>query len=93
MDLDLLGWDGDRAAQFASWADAGHRPGRVLAAHRGGELVATEALNIALALLFVLGFGWAVKGVAAATVCAEYGGLALGLWLAVIFCGRWIAYV
>jgi hypothetical protein len=43
MDLDLLGWDGDRAAQFEPWADAGHRPGRVLAAHRGGDLVATEA--------------------------------------------------
>ncbi len=41
MDLDLLGWDGDLAGQFAPWADAGHRPGRVLAAHRGGDLVAT----------------------------------------------------
>jgi MATE family multidrug resistance protein len=45
-------------------------------------LIVTNALNIALALLFVLGFGWAVRGVAAATVCAEYGGTALGLWLA-----------
>ena len=45
-------------------------------------LVVTNAINVALALLFVLGFGWAVPGVAAATVCAEYGGLALGLWLA-----------
>ncbi|HEX2365507.1 MAG TPA: MATE family efflux transporter, partial [Bradyrhizobium sp.] len=45
-------------------------------------LIVTNALNIALALVFVLGFGWAVKGVATATLCAEYGGLALGLWLA-----------
>jgi MATE family multidrug resistance protein len=45
-------------------------------------LIVTNALNIALALLFVLAFGWAVRGVAAATVCAEYGGSALGLWLA-----------
>jgi MATE family multidrug resistance protein len=45
-------------------------------------LIATNGLNIALDLLFVLGFGWAVAGVAWATVCAEYGGLALGLWLA-----------
>ena len=45
-------------------------------------LIVTNAVNAALDLLFVLGFGWAVKGVAAATVCAEYGGLALGLWLA-----------
>jgi MATE family multidrug resistance protein len=45
-------------------------------------LIVTNAINIALDLLFVLGFGWAVKGVAAATVCAEYGGTALGIWLA-----------
>ncbi len=36
-----LGGDGELAGQFAPWADAGHRPGRVLAAHRGGDLVAT----------------------------------------------------
>ncbi len=45
-------------------------------------LIVTNTINVALALLFVLGFGWAVPGVATATVCAEYGGLALGLWLA-----------
>jgi MATE family multidrug resistance protein len=45
-------------------------------------LIVTNALNMALDLLFVLGFGWAVRGVASATVCAEYGGTALGLWLA-----------
>jgi ribosome biogenesis GTPase len=39
MDLELLGWDGAFAGQFAPWADSGHRPGRVLAAHRGGDLV------------------------------------------------------
>jgi MATE family multidrug resistance protein len=44
-------------------------------------LIATNGVNMALDLLFVLGFGWAVAGVAWATVCAEYGGLALGLWL------------
>src|SRR5918995_359604 len=43
MDLDLFGWDGVFAGQFAPWADAGHRPGRVIAAHRGGDLVATGA--------------------------------------------------
>jgi ribosome biogenesis GTPase / thiamine phosphate phosphatase len=41
MDLELLGWDGAFADQFAPWAASGHRPGRVLAAHRGGDLVAT----------------------------------------------------
>jgi MATE family multidrug resistance protein len=44
-------------------------------------LILTNGVNMALALLFVLGFGWAVAGVAWATVCAEYGGVALGLWL------------
>lgn len=44
-------------------------------------LIATNGVNIALDLWFVLGLGWGVAGVAAATVCAEYGGLALGLWL------------
>jgi len=41
MDLELLGWDGAFADQFAPWAAGGHRPGRVVAAHRGGDLVAT----------------------------------------------------
>ena len=45
-------------------------------------LIVTNAINMALALLFVLAFGWAVPGVAAATVCAEYGGAGLGLFLA-----------
>lgn len=44
-------------------------------------LILTNGVNIALDVLFVLGFGWAVAGVAWATVCAEYGGLGLGLWL------------
>jgi ribosome biogenesis GTPase len=41
MDLELLGWDGAFADLFAPWAAGGHRPGRVIAAHRGGDLVAT----------------------------------------------------
>jgi ribosome biogenesis GTPase len=41
MDLELLGWDGAFADQFSPWAGSGHRPGRVLAVHRGGDLVAT----------------------------------------------------
>ena len=44
-------------------------------------LIATNGLNAALDLWFVLGLGWAVAGVAWATVLAEYAGLALGLWL------------
>jgi multidrug resistance protein, MATE family len=42
-----------------------------------------NALNAALALLFVVELGWGIKGVAAATLTAEYGAAALGalaLW-------------
>ncbi len=37
--------------------------------------------NIALDLLFVLGFDWGVNGVAFATFLAEWSGAALGIWL------------
>ncbi len=40
-----------------------------------------NGLNIILDILFVLGFGWGVEGVAAATLIAEYSALALGLLL------------
>ena len=43
--------------------------------------VLMNGLNIALDLWFVLGLGWGVGGVAAATFIAEWAGLALGLWL------------
>ncbi len=39
-----------------------------------------NGLNITLDLWFVLGLGWGVPGVAAATLMAEWSGLALGLW-------------
>ncbi|NGQ92307.1 MATE family efflux transporter [Rhodobacter sp. HX-7-19] len=40
-----------------------------------------NGVNVALDLWFVLGLGWGVSGVAAATLIAEWTGLALGLWL------------
>ncbi len=43
--------------------------------------VVMNGLNVVLDLLFVLGFGWGVEGVAVATVIAEWSGLGLGLWL------------
>ncbi len=41
-----------------------------------------NGLNIVLDLWFVLGLGWGVPGVAAATLIAEWTGLVLALWLA-----------
>ncbi len=40
-----------------------------------------NGINIVLDLLFVLGFGWGVAGVAVATVIAELVALGFGLWL------------
>jgi MATE family multidrug resistance protein len=40
-----------------------------------------NGLNVALDVLFVVGFGWGVEGVALGTVIAEYVALAVGLWL------------
>lgn len=40
-----------------------------------------NGLNILLDVVFVLGLGWGVPGVAFATFVAEWTGLALGLWL------------
>src|SRR3712207_3604671 len=42
----------------------------------------TNALNIALAFLFVFGYGWGVPGVAAATLISEYAGFVLKIWIA-----------
>ncbi len=39
-----------------------------------------NGINILLDFWFVLGLGWGVKGVALATLIAEWSGLAMGLW-------------
>ena len=41
--------------------------------------VGMNAGNVALSVLFVLGLGWGVPGVAAATLISEWAGLVLGL--------------
>ncbi|MBP7240621.1 MATE family efflux transporter [Amaricoccus sp.] len=43
--------------------------------------LAQNGLNVVLSILFVLRFHWGVPGVAAATLIAEWSGLALGVWL------------
>lgn len=59
--------------------------GWLIAAERGTGVLVLQlwmnGLNIALDLVFVLGLGWGVEGVALATALAEWSGLALGLWL------------
>nr|WP_247741672.1 MATE family efflux transporter [Endozoicomonas sp. G2_1] len=42
-------------------------------------LLLTNSINLLLDLWFVLGLGWQVQGVAAATLVAEYSGLLIGL--------------
>jgi MATE family multidrug resistance protein len=59
--------------------------GALIGLHRTGTTLALVLLincvNIVLDLLFVIGFGWHVRGVAWASVIAEYTGLAFGLWI------------
>ena len=45
-------------------------------------MLATNLTNIALSLLFVVGFGYRAGGVALASVIAEFTGLFVGAWLA-----------
>jgi MATE family multidrug resistance protein len=42
-------------------------------------LIFTNLVNLILDLVFVIGFGWQVQGIAFATLVAEYSGLFLGL--------------
>lgn len=64
-------------ASFAitGWLIASERTRAVLALQ-----LWINGLNIGLDLWFVLGLGWGVEGVAAATVIAEWSGAAFGLW-------------
>ncbi|MEO8747612.1 MAG: MATE family efflux transporter [Rhodanobacter sp.] len=44
-----------------------------------GILLTTNLVNVALNLLFVFGFGWAVTGIALASVCGEWCGVLFGV--------------
>jgi multidrug resistance protein, MATE family len=61
---------------LTGWLIAMERARSVLALQ-----LAMNGINVVLDLLFVLGFGWGVAGVAAATLIAEWSGVLLGLWL------------
>ena len=61
---------------MTGWLIAQERTGAVLVI----QLV-MNGLNMALDVLFVLGFDWGVPGVAAATLISEVSGAATGLWL------------
>lgn len=58
--------------------------GWLVAAERTREILVMQlvmnGINIALDVVFVMGFGWGVDGVAIATVIAELSGCALGLY-------------
>ena len=49
-------------------------------------LMLVNAVNLSLDLLFVLGFGWQVQGVAAATLVAEYTGFIAGIFFVFRHC-------
>lgn len=59
--------------------------GWLLAVERSRGMLVVQVwitgLNLMLDLWFVLGLGWGVAGVAAASLVAEWTGLGLGLWL------------
>jgi len=61
---------------LSGWLIAFERTRAVLAL----QLV-MNGLNIALDVAFVIGLGWGIGGVAAATLIAEWSGVAFGLWL------------
>ncbi|WP_417601965.1 MATE family efflux transporter [Pararhodobacter oceanensis] len=61
---------------LSGWLIALERTRAVLALQ-----VVMNGLNITLDILFVLGLGWGVAGVAGATLIAEIAGAGFGLWL------------
>jgi MATE family multidrug resistance protein len=67
-------------AELVNYALLGWFAGQGLTRRMFEMQVVTSLTNIALNLIFVLGFGWGVEGVALGTVLAAFTGLGLGLW-------------
>jgi MATE family multidrug resistance protein len=67
-------------AELVNYALLGWFAGQGLTRRMFEMQVATSITNIALNLIFVLGFGWGVEGVALGTVLAACTGTGVGLW-------------
>ncbi len=78
LEIRLLG----APAELANYALIGWFTGQELTRRLFEMQLVTSIANILLNLLFVIGLGWGVEGVALGTAIAAYLGLAVGLWRA-----------
>ncbi|HSF96387.1 MAG TPA: MATE family efflux transporter [Thermohalobaculum sp.] len=67
-------------AELMNYALMGWFAGQGLTRRLFEMQVVTSLVNIALNLIFVLGFGWGVEGVALGTVLAAFTGSGIGFW-------------
>jgi MATE family multidrug resistance protein len=69
-------------AELANYALIGWFTGQEMTRRLLEMQLVTSAVNVALNLLFAVGLGWGVEGIALGTACGAYAGLAVGLWRA-----------
>jgi MATE family multidrug resistance protein len=67
-------------AELVNYALLGWFAGQGLTRRMFEMQVVTSVCNITLNLIFVLGFGWGVEGVALGTVLAAFTGVGIGFW-------------